>query len=224
MNSDFRIIIREMLQKTGMNKRYHIYVAVAMTLLLALSCAKVDVPDGLRSEPYSYPVNLNVFPEALSRISVNGISMKWEEDDRLEITAIAEDTIAVSELEVYSIDDQEPDKASFTGYVSLLKEPRSCVFTYPSGNATEVDTNGVVWMHYNSQTGSHRPFLYAEAAYDKDGITAVMQHAGAVLEIDLSQRLRDAGVAQLSFVGNRLESLSPLRIDPESGEYIWEKK
>ena len=88
MNSDFRIIIQEMLQKTGMNKRYHIYIAVAMTFLLALSCAKVEFPDGPRPVLQSYPVNINVMPEALSRISVNGISMEWDKDDRLEITAI----------------------------------------------------------------------------------------------------------------------------------------
>ena len=184
---------------------------------IALSCVRLDIPEPTCTRNHDYPVLVNVVSDAASRISVNGTSLAWQEDDKLEMAALTADTLAVAELSVYSIDTSDPRKASFAGFVSMLDEPETCIFTFPSGNATEVDTTGLIRMYFNNQTGTHRPFMYAKTAYDSDGISGVMRHAGAVLEIDVSDALKNAGVSKLAFCGLGLESLSPVIINPDNG-------
>lgn len=149
-----------------------------------------------------------------SKITVTDVKPAWEDGDKLKITA-KNDTVAVSELSVYEIDSQNPTKASFTGFVTMKDAPEYCYFTYPASAATSVNRdNGRVVFQYNNQTGRHEPFMYANTGYDEQGMSVTMQHAGAVLELDV----RIDGISTITFAGNRLESLYPLEINPETGD------
>ena len=197
---------------------------MSFAVLLLAACAKVDMPDIIEQSYDRYPVSLNVGPAPESKITLDGLSVAWEMEDKLEITAMTEDTVAISELSVYSIDAADNRKASFTGFVTMLEEPKSCVFTYPSGNTSEVDTTGLIKMYYSNQTGRHMPFLYASCDYDPNGMSAVMEHVGAVLAITVSDDIRNAGVTTIGFCGNSLESLSPALIDPADGKVTFPNK
>ena len=205
-------------------KNLNLNICMSFAVLLLAACAKVDMPDIIEQSYDRYPVSLNVGPAPESKITLDGLSVAWEMEDKLEITAMTEDTVAISELSVYSIDAADNRKASFTGFVTMLEEPKSCVFTYPSGNTSEVDTTGLIKMYYSNQTGRHMPFLYASCDYDPNGMSAVMEHVGAVLAITVSDSIRNEGVTTIGFCGNSLESLSPALIDPADGKVTFPNK
>lgn len=164
-----------------------------------------------------YPVNLTVSQEEMTKIGLTGNSLLWETGDRIQLTAVTDgievsDTIATSVLKVFDIDKEDASKASFSGFVTLRSEPKSCYFTHPAGETMSVDAvKGTVKANYSSQDGSHKPFLYGKTEYDPEGMTVGLKHLGAVLEITVDT----PGVTHISLAGNEIEPLSPVIINPE---------
>ncbi len=189
---------------------------VAAVLTAACSGFGFDVPS-LEDEMKEYPVYLTASQDNMTRISAEENSLKWETADKIQLTAVTDgihvsDTIGTSVLELFSIDESDPSVASFTGFVTLRSEPKACYFTHPVGEAMAVDAvSGTVRANYTLQDGSHKPFLFAKTAYDIDGMALDLEHLGAVLELDV----QTPGVTKVSFVGNGLESLSPVVINPD---------
>lgn len=189
-----------------------LFVAAAMA---ACTAFEQDMPcsDDIVNE---YPVLLNV-SDPQTKISVDGNVITWEETDRVQLTAITDgievsDTIGTSILNWFGMIDSDPSKASFSGFVTLRSEPKSCYFTHPVGEAMNVDAlSGEVIVNYTAQNGTHSPFLYGKTAYDPEGMTTAMNHVGAVLELTVETE----GVTKISFVGNKLENLSPILINPD---------
>lgn len=163
-----------------------------------------------------YPVNLTTGTGADTRLGVDGLALAWDVNDILKITAVATDgSSAVSELNVYQIDENDPSCASFSGFVSLLAPPQDCYFLYPNSAATSFNqTSGRVKIQYNSQTGRHEPMMYAKAVYDESGMHVDLKHAGAVLQLDV--QIPD--LASITFAGNNLENIYPVEVDAETGE------
>lgn len=164
-----------------------------------------------------YPVTLTVSQDEMTRIGLSGNSLSWETGDRIQLTAVTagievSDTIATSVLKVFDIDPEDGSKASFSGFVTLRSEPKSCYFTHPAGETMSVDAvKGTVKANYSSQDGSHKPFLYGKTEYDPEGMTVGLKHLGAVLEITVDT----PGVTHISLAGNEIEPLSPVIINPE---------
>lgn len=189
---------------------------VAAVLTAACSGFGFDGPSP-EDEMKEYPVYLTASQDNMTRISAEDNSLKWETVDKIQLTAVTDgihvsDTIGTSVLELFSIDESDPSIASFTGFVTLRSEPKACYFTHPVGEAMAVDAvSGTVRANYTLQDGSHKPFLFARTAYDIDGMALDLEHLGAVLELDI----KTAGVTKVSFVGNGLESLSPVVINPD---------
>lgn len=189
---------------------------VAAVLTAACSGFGFDGPSP-EDEMKEYPVYLTASQDNMTRISAEDNSLKWETVDKIQLTAVTDgihvsDTIGTSVLELFSIDESDPSIASFTGFVTLRSEPKACYFTHPVGEAMAVDAvSGTVRANYTLQDGSHKPFLFAKTAYDIDGMALDLEHLGAVLELDI----KTAGVTKVSFVGNGLESLSPVVINPD---------
>lgn len=189
---------------------------VAAVLTAACSGFGFDGPSP-EDEMKEYPVYLTASQDNMTRISAEDNSLKWETADKIQLTAVTDgihvsDTIGTSVLELFSIDESDPSIASFTGFVTLRSEPKACYFTHPVGEAMAVDAvAGTVRANYTLQDGSHKPFLFARTAYDIDGMALDLKHLGAVLELDV----RTPGVTKVSFVGNGLESLSPVVINPD---------
>lgn len=210
------MIMQIRMERWKMN-RFSVISILALTLmsLVLSSCLGMDEPVGVTPSVTEYPVTVSASSGVDSRISADGLSLAWERDDTLKISAVAADaTIGTSDLTVYQIDEENPREASFTGFVSMLQTPQYCNFMYPATMATSTDpATGRIKFQYNSQTGRHEPFLYARAAYDPDGMAVSMKHAGAVLEITVD--IPD--ISTITFAGNRLENLYPMEIDPETG-------
>ena len=96
----------------------------------------------------------------------------------------------------------------------MTSAPVKCYFTYPAMSTTTINPdNESVRFYFNVQTGLHRPFMYARAEYSEDGINTDFVHVGAML--DISVNISD--VRQITFVGNRLEKLSPVTVDVNTG-------
>lgn len=185
---------------------------VAVFVILLTSCSGIDTPD----IPAQYPIHLSANSPSPTKISVNGTSLSWESSDILQITAVTADNIrAVADLSVYHIDVEDPHQASFTGFVTLKSAPVDCYFTYPSGDAMSVTSDGKILVRYNNQDGSHNPFLYSKESYNEDGINSALKFAGAMLAIDVQVE----GVCSLVFFGNKFEDMFPLVIDPINGSY-----
>lgn len=174
------------------------------------SCA--DELAGENDVLHKWPVLFTAEKEMNTKISVSGTAVAWEDTDKLKLTAVAADgESATSDVSLFEKTDAHT--ASFTGYVSMISAPQTCCFTYPLGAATSVDASTrKIKAYYNMQDGSHKPFLYAQTSYDSDGVSAALNHVGAMLEIDVQIE----GVSQLSFAGNMLENLSPVIVDPET--------
>ena len=170
------------------------------------------------SSCHDYPVRLCACSSYVpTRVSVDGRVVTWDHDDEIQITAVAVDkSAAISELTWFSgVEGKDDHFASFSGFVTMTAEPQDCYFIHPVLSSTTVDPDtGKITLYYNSQTGLHEPFLYAKAPYDVNGISAALNHVGAMLEIDV--QMDDVG--QITFVGNKLETLSPVIIDTETGE------
>lgn len=193
------------------------YLMMVLSLLTSVSsCTGVDDIAGGDASVTDYPVILSA-GSPYTRISLNDTAIAWEEDDRIQINAIAADgNTGVSELTYFSeVEGKDGHFASFSGFVSMPSLPKDCYFTYPVSSSTAVDPDtGRISLYYNNQTGLHEPFMYAVAPYDENGMTVKLKHVGAILEIDV----RIDEVAQLTFAGNRLEKLSPAIINPNTGE------
>lgn len=187
-----------------------------MTAMLMVSCSGLELPS--REETArEYPVLLNVRQDGATRIALTGNELSWEEGDEIQITAVTpgievSDTVGTSVLKLFGMNESDPSEASFTGFITLRSEPKACYFTHPVGEAMKVDAlSGKISANYTAQNGSHRPFLYGKSDYDEAGITLDMKHLGAVLELDVETE----GVARITLVGNGLEALSPVVIDPD---------
>lgn len=164
-----------------------------------------------------YPVTLTVSQDEMTKIGLSGNSLLWETGDQIQLTAVTDgievsDTIATSVLKVFDIDKEDASKASFSGFVTLRSEPKSCYFTHPAGEAMTVDAvKGTVKANYSSQDGTHKPFLYGKTEYAPEGMDVVLKHFGAVLEITVET----PGVTHISLAGNKIEPLSPVIFNPE---------
>lgn len=187
----------------------------AMTLISCVETVDMGKDEGIVHE---YPVSLSVRqPYEETRISVNGTSVAWEEDDRLQVTAADVDgNTGTSALTWFSrVDGKDGHFASFSGFVTMNSMPADCYFIYPYKSVTSVDgKTGKITLYYNNQTGLHEPFMYSKTAYDENGISTKLNHVGAMLEIQVNID----GVSQLTFAGNRLEGLSPVIVDAATGE------
>ena len=172
--------------------------------------------------PQQYPVLVNAQEGSVqSKVAVDGTSVSWETTDKMSITAVSADgTFSSSELTYFDSDPGNPRKASFSGFVTMPSgAPEVCYFTYPVGSAMQVDARtGKISVIYASQNGNHLPFMYAKTAYDLNGVDARMKHVGAVLEITIDDTLADK-VTDIHFAGNNLETLSPIIIDTETGNF-----
>ena len=187
--------------------------------ILAVSCNGFE-PDVPESPFHEYPVMLSAVGEknGSTRMTVeNETDISWEESDKIRLTAVASDgDSGTAELSVYSIDQENNGKAVFSGFVSMKSMPEDCYLTFPVGEAMKVDTESDrLIARFTEQNGEHKPFLYAKTGYDADGMNAVLNHVGAMLEIDIAVD----DVATVTFAGNGLEKLSPLEIDPATGGY-----
>lgn len=197
------------------------YIRLLVSMLVCVyavsACTGVEefMPEGNGS--VGYPVTLAAIqPYADTKISVNGTSVAWEQDDKIQLTAVAADnSTGTSELTWFSsIEGKDGHTASFSGFVSMSSAPQDCYFVYPVESSTVIDAaTGKITLYYNSQSGQHEPFMYAKTAYDENGIYARLAHVGAVLEVDV--QIDD--VAYISFAGNRLETLSPVIVDAQTG-------
>ena len=188
---------------------------IVLPVLALSACAGLH--DSSDPCPYEYPVRLHASSlNDDTKISVDGTEVAWESDDRIQIHAVASDKSAgSSELTWFSgIDGKDGHHASFSGFVTMTAQPEDCYFVYPVKASTSVDPEtGKITLYYNGQTGLHEPFMYAAAPYDENGISVRLGHVGAMLEITVGMD----DVSQISFVGNRLETLSPVIVDPVSG-------
>lgn len=185
---------------------------------MSFSCITFDQDfSPAEDKVHDYPVKVNAVQETMTRISADGKVLSWDEEDQIQIAAVmpgieVSDTAATSVLTRFRSIDSDPAKASFTGFVSLLSEPDTCYFTYPVGEALKVDPVAeTIITNYTSQDGSHKPFLYGKSKYDKEGMDVVMKHVGAVLELTVTT----PGVTKVSFIGNKIEYLSPIVINTE---------
>ena len=194
------------------------YCAAVIFATVMLACTGIGPM--LPSDPdvmQEYPVTLTVSQDEMTRIGLSGNSLSWQAEDRIQLTAVTagievSDTIATSVLKVFDIDPEDASKASFSGFVTLRSEPKSCYFTHPAGEAMTVDAvKGTVKANYSSQDGSHKPFLYGKTEYDPEGMAVGLKHLGAVLEITVET----PGVTHISLVGNGIEPLSPVIFNPE---------
>lgn len=186
-------------------------------VFLMSSCAGVDIPDAGGHGGREYPVLLSTSCAGTdTRITHDGTSMAWEEDDVLHMTAIAADgTAGSSDLTFFRyLADDDKHGASFSGFVTMTSLPEDCYFVYPKLAMNSIDPEtGLLSLYYNNQSGAHEPVMYAYAPYSESGISETLVHVGAMLEVDVQIE----GVVQITFVGNRLENLSPAFVDTSTG-------
>lgn len=196
--------------------------AWGMLLLMSVSACSAYEDSQMEEGAREYPVLLSVEEETFqgTKISVEGTTVAWEESDKLRLTAVPQDGgVGVSELTVYSIDQENTRKAVFSGVVNMTSVPEDCYFTYPY-SAMEFDSeNGTIRAGFTEQSGKHEPFLYGHSGYNESGMSAALKHVGAMLEIELGDALVAEGVSKISFAGNKLESLSPLIITSSDGSF-----
>ena len=201
--------------ETYMKLRYCAAVVLASVMLACTGIEPILPSD--TDIMQDYPVTLTVSQDEMTRIGLSGNSLSWNAEDRIQLTAVTDgievsDTIATSVLKVFDIDPEDGSKASFSGFVTLRSEPKSCYFTHPAGEAMTVDAvKGTVKANYSSQDGSHKPFLYGKTEYDPEGMAVGLKHLGAVLEITVDT----PGVTHISLAGNKIEPLSPVIFNPE---------
>lgn len=201
----------------AMKKKFaYIYRCTLLLLALQVSCQRFEPVGDDCAQSVLYPVSLSASSSAAaSRIAVNGTSIAWEQDDVVQLTAFAQDnTSGSAELSLYQIDENDDSRASFSGFVSMTSVPQTCYFTYPAMSTTLVNhDNESIKFYFNVQTGRHRPFMYAKAEYNEGGINTDLVHVGAMLDITVNI----PEVKQVTFVGNRLEKLSPITVDVNTG-------
>ena len=205
-----------------MSKNIHMEFRHLVCLIfsfLLVSCSGFEFDGADDSTVTSYPINITAGTATDTRVSVDDIALSWEEKDTLKITAVSSDgTYAVSELAIHQIDQEDDSRASFAGFVSMLAPPQDCYFLYPNSSAVSYNsTTGRVRLQFNSQTGRHEPLMYAKTSYDKDGMYADMKHVGAMLQLDV----QIPELSTISFVGNQLENIYPVEVNPDNGEFTF---
>ena len=192
-----------------------IYRCLLLLVLLQVSCQRFDHGE-IPTHTGVYPVDLSAgSSSAASKIAVSGTSLSWEKTDVVQLVAFAQDnTSGSADLSVYEIDVNDDSRASFSGFVSMTSAPVTCYFTYPAMSTTTINPeNETIRFYFNVQTGLHRPFMYAKTEYSEDGINTDFVHVGTML--DISVNIPD--VKQITFVGNRLEKLSPVTVNANTG-------
>lgn len=206
-----------------MEKKVLIFVLVVLAALSAVGCGGIGIEVPAKPQLNDFPVLVNMSESADTKIAHDRNALVWEQDDKIQLTAIADgievaDTVGVAEIKYYGLVDNDPTRASFSGFITLRNAPRECYFTHPYGAAMTVDAlSGNISANYTQQDGTHSPFLYGKTDYPENpstGINLMMNHVGSVLKLDIEVE----GVATVSFVGNALESLSPVIIDPDTHE------
>lgn len=204
----------------GMNKvkAYFNFILKFLISVLAVSaCSGIGELNEDILANRDFPVILTTSrPYADTKVSLDGTVVAWEQDDRIQLTAVASDnSTGSSELTWFSrVEGKDDHFASFSGFVSMSSMPQDCYFVYPVMSSTTVDpSTGSITLYYNIQNGLHEPFLYSKAEYDEDGISVKMKHVGAMLEIDV----QSDEVTQVSFAGNKLETLSPVIVNAQNG-------
>lgn len=197
---------------------FRAFVSVVAGLVL-FSCTGLVIGDVNDCVTSDFPVNVNAGTVADTRISLDDLALSWEETDTLSICAVASDgTYANSELAVHEIDPSDRSRASFAGFVSMLSQPQECYFLYPNSAATSYNpTTGRVKFQYNSQTGKHEPMMYAKIAYNEGGMDVQLKHVGAVLQLSV----QIPGLSTITFVGNKLENIYPLEVNPEDNQLFF---
>ena len=198
-----------------MSKYIHISFKVILCLVLGFileSCGGFDLQEYPKA--VEYPLNISVRADVDTRIALDGLSLTWEQNDTLSISALASDgSYSNSEVTVYEIDPDNPSSASFSGFITMLAPPQECYFMHPNTAATSYNAStGRVKFQYNSQTGRHEPFLYAKTAYNEDGINVNMKHIGSVLQISV----QIPEISTITFAGNSLENIYPVEVDPDT--------
>ena len=198
-----------------MNRYMRILSKVISWIVLALlvtSCLGIDEMGVDVNVPRKYPVKLLAGAYMDTRIAHDDLSLTWQQTDTLKIAAVAADgTYSTSKIGIYSIDAGDASCASFAGFVSMLSQPQDCFFVYPASAATSYNSaKGRVKFQYNQQTGCHDPMMYAKVAYNEDGMSVVMKHAGAILQISVNV----PDLQSITFAGNKLENIYPVEIDP----------
>ena len=198
-----------------MNRYMRILSKVISWIVLALSvtsCLGIDEMGVDVNVPRKYPVKLLAGAYMDTRIAHDDLSLTWQQTDTLKIAAVAADgTYSTSKIGIYSIDAGDASCASFAGFVSMLSQPQDCYFVYPASAATSYNSaKGRVKFQYNQQTGCHDPMMYAKVAYNEDGMSVVMKHAGAILQITVNV----PDLQSITFAGNKLENIYPVEIDP----------
>ena len=200
------------------NIEYKNFIVLLLSLLM-VSCSGFEFEGADDSNVRSYPVSITAAAGANTRISLDDIALSWEQNDTLKIAAVSSDgSSAVSELTIYQIDQDDASKASFAGFVSMLAPPQNCYFLYPNSSAVSYNPSiGRVRLQFNSQSGRHEPLMYAKASYDENGMYVDLKHTGAMLQLDV----QIPEITSISFVGNKLENIYPIELNPDNGEFAF---
>ena len=113
-----------------MKNKVLIFVLIVLAALSAAGCGGIGID--LPSEPQltDFPVLVHVAESADTKISHDGNVLVWDQEDKIQLTAIADgievaDTVGVAEIKYYGLVDNDPAKASFSGFITLRNAPRS---------------------------------------------------------------------------------------------------
>lgn len=147
-----------------------------------------------------YPVNVAAGVGDVTKVSLNGLALTWDEGDALAMLADTDDAPVV--LTIYDV-DAGLAQAKFKGTVDAEEQPTSCYFAYPS-RITQITSQGDITFDYSQQDGSHSPFLYGFSAYSPDNMYVTLVHAGAMLRISNSI----ADLVSITVKGNSSEVFS----------------
>lgn len=207
-------------------RRFKTYVISVMRListifvLVVSSCLELDIEN--ISALNDYQILINVSTDESTKVAVDNLALSWEETDKVQVNVITDaaetgDTLTTAILNYFQTIGNEKSKASFSGFVTLRKQPEMCYFTYPVGEAIAVDANNhTVKVFYTQQNGSHVPFLYGKSDYVEEGMDVTLTHLAAVLEITVNT----PDVKTISLFGNKKEALSPVIFDSTNNDEV----
>ena len=192
----------------------------ALFTLSLISCTAFDIE--IPSILKDYPIHLNVSTKESTKVAVDNLDLSWEDSDKIQLNVITDaaetgDTLTTAILNYFQTIGNEKSKASFSGFVTLRKQPEMCYFTHPVGEAIAVDANNhTVKVFYTQQNGSHVPFLYGKSDYVEEGMDVTLTHLAAVLEITVNT----PDVKTISLLGNKKEALSPVIFDSKNNDKV----
>ena len=207
-------------------RRFKTYVISVMRLisiifvLVVSSCLELDIEN--ISALNDYQILINVSTDESTKVAVDNLALSWEETDKVQVNVITDaaetgDTLTTAILNYFQTIGNEKSKASFSGFVTLRKQPEMCYFTHPVGEAIAVDANNhTVKVFYTQQNGSHVPFLYGKSDYVEEGMDVTLTHLAAVLEITVNT----PDVKTISLFGNKKEALSPVIFDSTNNDEV----